>query len=291
MMKSWILAAGLEASGFEPQVSFRDGSRHPSEQTAEHTFEPERQACPAAGRGRLDQMMADHPEARGRTHPGEARAALNRGDLPQRRRKSRLSDHGPRADGERPPAESLDARHGRGPFVPPVRVAHHLPNAVGGRSNVDRCVEYPHRIMSEDRSRIDGACEGPEKRVLGLPRVVLCTDPAHAAGCVRHANHSGTFPPDVIGPRRRGRCLAETERMISSARPTRRAGVRAWDTAAAIKASISGSTSTPADSTRMKRVCLPDPRRIFPGSPDWSPANWTHPGRPSSERRCSRSGY
>src|SRR5438876_459648 len=53
---------------------------------------------------------------------------------------------------------------------------------------------------------------------------------------------------------RRGRCLADTERIMSLARPLAGSGVFARATAAAMSASTSGRANTSIDSRRMKRV-------------------------------------
>jgi hypothetical protein len=59
---------------------------------------------------------------------------------------------------------------------------------------------------------------------------------------------------DYLADLRRGRCLADTDRMISLPRPLAGSGVFARAMAAAMSASISGSARTSTDSRRMKRV-------------------------------------
>jgi hypothetical protein len=59
--------------------------------------------------------------------------------------------------------------------------------------------------------------------------------------------------------------------MISVGRPVVRNGARDCATAASNKALTSGRASTSTDGTRMNRVCLPEPSRIFFGSGSAAP--------------------
>src|SRR4051812_28323499 len=85
MPESWILAAGLEAAGFETNVAFGDCSGDQSEHTGEQTLHSQGQGCPAACRGRLDGMVTGHSKPRCGADPGKAPPALDLGDLPQGR--------------------------------------------------------------------------------------------------------------------------------------------------------------------------------------------------------------
>src|SRR3954471_23322773 len=65
---------------------------------------------------------------------------------------------------------------------------------------------------------------------------------------------------------RLGRCLADTERIISLPRPVVGIPAFARATARANNAFTSGRSKTVADSSRRKRVCLPEPERSLFGS-------------------------
>ncbi len=153
MTKLRILAACLEALCLEGEISFSDVFRHPSEHAAEDPVKIERQGRAASGRRRLDPVMGDDPKPWGDTEPGEALARLNRRDLPQRRRKSRLTDHHSAPDGERASAEALDAGDRWRPFVPSVGVAHHLPHPVHRRGDFGRNAESSHGPFAFNRRR------------------------------------------------------------------------------------------------------------------------------------------
>ena len=98
--------------------------------------------------------MGNDPKPGGDTDPGEAPAGLDRRDLPPCRWKLRLTDHHPAPHGERSAVEPLDARNRRRPFVPSVRVAHHLPHPLRGCGNVGRNAEFSH----ETPGRIAARC-------------------------------------------------------------------------------------------------------------------------------------
>src|SRR5688500_12754067 len=76
--------------------------------------------------------------------PREASRLLELRNLPDRRRKLRLLDAGPAADGERPAVESLDTRDRRSPLMPAFDVAQHRPDAFRRGTNIDVGTEECH---------------------------------------------------------------------------------------------------------------------------------------------------
>ena len=140
------------------------------------------------------------------------------------------------------------------------------PGTVGGRCPVAHTTPMPIALVASPPTMIAMVDKDSARGVMGRreSRRAKAAAPAFERGlqdAQRFRPHPMELGQLVLGPScgylagfRRGRCFADTDRMMSFPRPVAGSGIFARAIAAATIASISGRASTPADSTRMKRV-------------------------------------
>src|SRR4051812_13830025 len=139
-----MLAARLQTGCLEGKIALGDVFRQPPEDAAEDALQLEQEGGPASCIFGFHRVAGYHSNPGSHANPREASSWFDRRDLPYRRWKLRLPDHRTASNRERPPAEALDGGDRRGPFVPAVDIAHHLPHALRRGGDRDRNAELSH---------------------------------------------------------------------------------------------------------------------------------------------------